>query len=254
MDAPNLESPEYYLNYELSLAAFNRRVLEQAQDPRIPLLERMRFLCITSSNLDEFFEVRVARLIQQVAYGSTEAGPDGLTCNEVLARISKDIHELVTEQYRMFNDELLPQMAGEGIRFLARGEWTAEQRAWIEHYFRSQLLPIVSPIRLDPAHPFPARPEQELTFHRRAGRSGCVWSSRWHGRCASTASASSPHPVATRDQRRPARFRVLVVGHPRPGARIVSRHAGDRMPSISGPLETATCSWTLRKPTIYCGR
>jgi polyphosphate kinase len=162
--APDLSSPALYINRELSLLAFNRRVLEQAGDVTTPLLERLRFLCISCSNLDEFFEVRVAGLIQQESFGSVQTGPDGLTPSEVLARISVTAHDLVADQYRMLNEEVLPELASAGIRFLRRDEWSASQAAWIKGYFDDEIVPIVSPIRLDPAHPFPRVLNKGLHF------------------------------------------------------------------------------------------
>lgn len=164
MDAPALENSELYLNRELSLLAFHRRVFEQARNVSTPLLERLKFLCIASSNLDEFFEVRVAGLIQQVEYGSTQTGPDNLTPADVLARISPLAHELVTEQYQLLNVELFPALEREGIRFLKRSQWNESQSAWIKQYFEDQLLPIVCPIRLDPSHPFPRVLNKSLQF------------------------------------------------------------------------------------------
>ncbi|MGI9333982.1 MAG: polyphosphate kinase 1 [Gammaproteobacteria bacterium] len=164
MDTANLQNPELYVNRELSLLAFNRRVLEQARDPQVPLLERLRFLCITSSNLDEFFEVRVAGLIQQVEFGSVQAGADNLAPGDVLARISILAHELVDDQYRMLNEEMLPALEAEGISFLRRSQWNAEQAQWVQTYFEEELAPIVSPIRLDPAHPFPRVLNKSLHF------------------------------------------------------------------------------------------
>ncbi len=110
MDSSELKAPELYINRELSLLAFNRRVLEQAKDENTPLLERLRFLCISSSNLDEFFEIRVAGLIQKVAMSSVQAGPDNMLPGEVLGQISTQAHELVDEQYRVLNDVLLPAL------------------------------------------------------------------------------------------------------------------------------------------------
>ena len=164
MDAPNLDNPEFYLNRELSQLAFNRRVLEQAGDPATPLLERLRFLCIAGSNLDEFFEVRVAGLMQQVDFGSVQTGPDNLSPTEVLARISKVAHGLVEDQYKMLNQEMFPALEREGIHFRRRREWSEAQRGWVERYFEEQILPIVSPIRLDPAHPFPRVLNKGLHF------------------------------------------------------------------------------------------
>ncbi len=156
--------PELYINRELSLLAFNRRVLEQACDPVTPLLERLKFLCISSTNLDEFFEIRVARLQQQVASGSVQAGPDNRTPLEVLKRIDEEAHKLVEAQYRVLNDELIPALERERIRFVRRTEWNAEQEAWVRHYFEHELLPVLSPLGLDPAHPFPRILNKSLNF------------------------------------------------------------------------------------------
>ena len=163
-EAIDLANPDLYINRELSLLAFNRRVLEQARDPEAPLLERLRFLCIASSNLDEFFEVRVAGLIQQVEFGSVQAGADNLTPAEVLSRIATLTHELVDDQYRMLNEEMLPALQAEGISFLRRSQWNAKQAQWVREYFEEELAPIVSPIRLDPAHPFPRVLNKSLHF------------------------------------------------------------------------------------------
>ncbi len=160
----DLQRPELYINRELSLLAFNRRVFEQALDPNVPLLERLRFLCITSSNLDEFFEVRVAGLKQQAEYGSTQTMADGLIPNDALRRISEQAHTLVNDQYQCLNDQLLPAMASEDIRFLRREEWDAKQMEWLKTYFGNELLPVISPIRLDPAHPFPRTLNKSLHF------------------------------------------------------------------------------------------
>lgn len=111
MDDINLKLPELYINRELSLLEFNRRVLEQAKDEHTPLLERLRFLCIASTNLDEFFEIRVAGLNQQVKYGSVQTAADNLTPLEALKKISETVHELVDEQYKMLNDVLIPELA-----------------------------------------------------------------------------------------------------------------------------------------------
>ena len=162
--APPLDDPTLYVHRELSLLEFNRRVLEQARDPATPLLERLRFMCISCSNLDEFFEVRVSGLVQQESFGSAQTGPDGLTPPEALARISVSAHALVEEQYRTLNEELFPALAQEGIRFLRRDEWTTGQDAWIREYFEAEIVPIISPIRLDPAHPFPRVLNKSLHF------------------------------------------------------------------------------------------
>ncbi len=166
MDAKTLDvnDPQYYINRELSLLEFNRRVVEQAKDRSNPLLERLRFLCIASSNLDEFFEIRVAGLKQQVAYKAGQLGPDQLSPAEQLKRIGEVAQLLVAEQYRVLNEELTPLLAEEGIRFLRRNEWNARQGAWVKRHFYRELLPVLSPIGLDPSHPFPRILNKSLNF------------------------------------------------------------------------------------------
>ncbi|MDM8567243.1 polyphosphate kinase 1 [Candidatus Halobeggiatoa sp. HSG11] len=160
----DLSRPELYINRELSLLAFHWRVLEQAKEQTMPLLERLRFLCIASTNLDEFFEVRVAGLKQQVVVGSTQAGRDNLSPHEVLNRISTVSHEFVDEQYCLLNKQLLPALEQEGINFLKRDEWNKSQNKWVRNFFDNELLPILSPIGLDPAHPFPRILNKSLNF------------------------------------------------------------------------------------------
>ncbi|HRE14203.1 MAG TPA: RNA degradosome polyphosphate kinase, partial [Usitatibacteraceae bacterium] len=116
-------SPEHFLNRELQALAFNRRVLAQAEDRATPLLERLRFLCIVSSNLDEFFEIRVAGLKEQVKLGAGAADPDGLAPAEVFARVVPQARELVSRQYALLNGEILPALEKQGIRFLRRAAW-----------------------------------------------------------------------------------------------------------------------------------
>ncbi len=164
MDTDNLKLPELYINRELSLLEFNRRVLEQAKDENTPLLERLRFLCIASTNLDEFFEIRVAGLNQQVKYGSVQTAADNLTPVEVLKKISETVHDLVDEQYKMLNDVLIPELAKEKIRILRRAQWKPKLARWIKSYFNRELVPILSPIGLDPSHPFPRVLNKNLYF------------------------------------------------------------------------------------------
>lgn len=164
MDVVNLKQPELYINREVSLLEFNRRVLDQAKDEAVPLLERLRFVCISNSNLDEFFEIRAAGLHQQVKYGSVQAGPDNLTPQETLKRISVLAHELVDEQYHVLNDILIPLLKEEGIRLLRRRDWSAALTRWVRRYFRQHVLPVLSPIGLDPAHPFPRVLNKNLYF------------------------------------------------------------------------------------------
>jgi len=160
----NLRSPEFYLNRELSLLEFNRRVQSQARDNSVPLLERLMFLCIASSNLDEFFEIRVAGLKQQAAFGGGSTSADNLSPIEQLHKISVAAHELVREQYLLLNDQLLPELRNHGIHILLSKDWNTRQAAWIKSYFHRELLPIISPVALDPAHPFPQVLNKSLNF------------------------------------------------------------------------------------------
>jgi polyphosphate kinase len=159
-----LRAPELYLNRELSQLAFNWRVLEQAKDPATPLLERLKFLCIASTNLDEFFEIRVARLHEQVASGSVHAGPDNIGAQELLRQIDIETHRLVDEQYRVWNEELIPALDAEQIRFARRGGWTPAQVDWVRQHFEHELLPVLTPMGLDPSHPFPRILNKSLNF------------------------------------------------------------------------------------------
>ncbi|HSX61192.1 MAG TPA: polyphosphate kinase 1 [Tahibacter sp.] len=151
----DLTDPSLYLNRELAQLEFNFRVLAQAQDSRVPLMERLRYLCISNSNLDEFFEVRVAVLKQQIALNTPMPGPDGLSPLETLTRIRARALELVRAQYDFWNDVLLPALGDEGIRFVTRDKWTVKQKRWLQGYFQNEILPVLSPLGLDPAHPFP---------------------------------------------------------------------------------------------------
>ncbi len=160
----NLKQPELYNNRLLSLLAFNRRVLEQAKDPEIPLLERLKFLCILSTNMDEFFEIRLAGIKQRAELGSVQTEADGRSPQEVLRVNSAAAHEIVHEQYQVLNEQLIPALEAESIRFLRRQAWTESQRDWLRHYFETELLPTLSPLGLDPAHPFPKVLNKSLNF------------------------------------------------------------------------------------------
>ena len=154
----------HFLNRELGLIAFNRRVLAQAQDERVPLLERLFFLCIVSSNLDEFFEIRMAGLKEQIKGHSKTRTTDGLLPQEAYDQVSAAVHRLVADQYRELNNTLLPAAASEGIRFLRRSQWTDAQREWIRDYFFREVMPVLTPIGLDPSHPFPRIYNKSLNF------------------------------------------------------------------------------------------
>ena len=160
----DLSDAKYYINRELSLLQFNRRVLEQARNEETPLLERLKFLCISCSNLDEFFEVRVARLKEFEKHGLQGSGPDGLTPKEALQHIEEAAHELVKMQYCVLNNELVPALSREGINFIRRTHWTQKQQEWVKNYFKNEIFPVLSPVGLDPSHPFPPVINKSLNF------------------------------------------------------------------------------------------
>ena len=147
--------PDAFVNRELSWLEFNRRVLEEAQDPTVPLLERVKFLAIFSSNLDEFFMVRVAELKRRIRAGDTTMGPDELSPTKTLAAVADQVHRLVDAQHRCFLEELGPILASEGVRLVRPKEVTAEQERFLEDYFRRTLMPVLTPLAIDPGHPFP---------------------------------------------------------------------------------------------------
>jgi polyphosphate kinase len=144
-----------YINRELSWLAFNWRVLEEAQDPTNPPLERLKFLSITASNLDEFFEVRVAGLVQKIEDGYHETGPDAVTLIEQRDRLAKQTHEFVTEQYQCWNEQLRPLLAQNGVRVLSIEQLDPTARAFVDDYCQKELDLLLTPVTVDPAHPFP---------------------------------------------------------------------------------------------------
>ncbi len=162
--AIDLNETQYFENRELSYIKFNLRVLSQARDPDHPLLERLMFLLIFSSNLDEFFEIRMSGLRKQLDFGRQRPGPDGKYPEQVLDIIHDQVREALDEQYRILNDDLLPSLAKENIHFLYRHEWNEELINWTENYFHDQVVPVVSPLGLDPAHPFPRLVNKSLNF------------------------------------------------------------------------------------------
>lgn len=160
----NLQAPELYINRELSLLAFNERVLAQAADATLPLLERFRFLCISCANLDEFFEIRVAGLQQRVELGSTLGGPDGLTAQEQINAIHQRTSALVKAQYELLNQTLFPALEEHAIRFVNARTMTPQQRDWLSSYFAGEVEPVLTPLGLDPARPFPRIQNKSLNF------------------------------------------------------------------------------------------
>jgi polyphosphate kinase len=151
----SLDNPQYYLNRDTSWLAFNRRVLEEADDPNNPLLERLKFLSISASNLDEFFEIRVAAMVQQIEDGYNEAGPDGLTLFERRDVLSRLTHEFVDDQYDCWNARLRPALAQNGIRVLGLHELDSQAQRFVNEYCERELDPLLTPVTVDPAHPFP---------------------------------------------------------------------------------------------------
>jgi len=164
VDAPVLPPADKYINRELSLLEFNWRVLDQARDPAVPILERLRFLCISCTNLDEFFEIRVASLKQRLEIGAPAPGPDKMTPQQLLDEIRHRAIVLVGEQYKLLNENILPTLASEQIHFLQRADWSDEQRKWLADYFAEQVVPVLTPLTLDPSRPFPRILNKSLNF------------------------------------------------------------------------------------------
>ena len=164
MNDTDLLIPQLYINRELSFLEFNQRVLEQAKDSRVPLLERVRFLCISCANLDEFFEIRVASLKELQEAGAVQVGADGLSVGEQLKAIRTRASRLVEEQYEVLNDVLMPELAKKGVVFASPEQWTEAQAKWLEAYFTREVEPVLSPLALDPARPFPKVLNKSLNF------------------------------------------------------------------------------------------
>ena len=150
-----LNDPGLYINRELSWLEFNQRVLDQALDVTNPLLDRLKFLCIVSSNLDEFFEIRVAGLKQQKQTGSSRSESDGLNATQQLAAVSKRVRQLVDDQYRCWREKLVPEMEEQGIRFLTYPAVGAKTQKHFANYFKNEVFPVLTPLAIDPVHPFP---------------------------------------------------------------------------------------------------
>ncbi|BCN94167.1 polyphosphate kinase [Thiomicrorhabdus immobilis] len=160
----NTEDFPKYINRERSLLEFNRRVLAQANNPEIPLLERVKYLCISSSNMDEFFEVRLASLMELAKDPNALTQPDEQPAGMVVECLLEATHEIVEEQYHTLNNILIPALEKENIRFVRRNHWTEQNREWISKFFIEQLQPVLSPVGLDPSHPFPKVLNKTLNF------------------------------------------------------------------------------------------
>ena len=159
-----MSATDLYINRELSQFEFNKRVLAQAQDPKIPLLERLRFLCITCTNLDEFFEIRVAALKQRIEIGAPAQGPEKLSAQEVFDAIRSDMLCVVEEQYELLNKTLFSELTKAGVQFLQSDEWDDEQQEWLKDYFLEQVVPVLTPLTFDPSRPFPRILNKSLNF------------------------------------------------------------------------------------------
>ena len=154
----------HYINRELSLLEFNRRVLAQAQDPDLPLLERLRFLCISCTNLDEFFEIRVAALKQRMEIGAPAQGPEKIPAQQVFDEVSGEVAGLIAQQYELLNDVMFPQLTVAGVHFVQSEEWDEQQQAWLSDYFDEQVVPVLTPLTFDPSRPFPRILNKSLNF------------------------------------------------------------------------------------------
>ena len=154
----------HYINRELSLLEFNRRVLAQAQDPEVPLLERLRFLCISCTNLDEFFEIRVAALKQRMEIGAPAQGPEKIPARQLFDEVSKEVADLIAQQYELLNNVMFPQLTAAGVHFVQSEEWDGEQQAWLSDYFDEQVVPVLTPLTFDPSRPFPRVHNKSLNF------------------------------------------------------------------------------------------
>jgi polyphosphate kinase len=155
---------ELYINRELSLLEFHKRVLAQALDSEVPLLERLRFLCISCTNLDEFFEIRVAGLKQRMEIGAPAQGPEKIPSLEVFNTLHQEVTELVRQQYELLNEVMFPELTKAGVRFVQSHEWNSEQQEWLSHYFDEQVVPVLTPLTFDPSRPFPRILNKSLNF------------------------------------------------------------------------------------------
>jgi polyphosphate kinase len=238
MAEPRGTHMEPFINRELSLLEFNQRVLALATDPALPLLERLRFLCISSSNLDEFFEIRVA--------GLKQLGELGTPVDEQLAAISVRAAKLIADQYRCLNTQLLPELNSAGVRLQARDSWPIPDRDWLEKYFHDEVEPVLSPLGLDPARPFPRIQNKSLNFVVRLEGKDAF------GRDTDLAIVQVPRSLP-----RVVRVANGPVASPWCCCRTSSRNsfrccsrAWWCMAAIrSASRATATCSWTRRKST-----
>ncbi|MGB5489984.1 MAG: polyphosphate kinase 1 [Woeseiaceae bacterium] len=164
MTVLDLEMDNLYINRELSLLEFNKRVLAQAQDPEVPLLERLRFLCISCTNLDEFFEIRVAALKQRMELGAPAQGPEKMPAQQVFDELCPDVADLIGQQYQLLNQVMFPELAKAGVVFVQSEDWNQKQQEWLSEYFDEQVVPVLTPLTFDPSRPFPRILNKSLNF------------------------------------------------------------------------------------------
>jgi len=153
-----------YINRELSLLEFHKRVLAQAFDPEVPLLERLRFLCISCTNLDEFFEIRVAGLKQRMEIGAPAQGLEKIPAQAVFDKVHIEVADLIRRQYELLNNVMFPELTKAGVHFVQSEEWNDEQKAWLSEYFDEQVVPVLTPLTFDPSRPFPRILNKSLNF------------------------------------------------------------------------------------------
>jgi polyphosphate kinase len=170
--APRLPPTSLFINRELSWLEFNARVLHEAADPRVPLLERVKFLSIFSTNLDEFYMVRVAGLRRKAAQGAQQYPPDGMTPGEQLAAVRARVRELLAARDRCLDEELLPALADQGITFVRMADLTPAEWMRVDEFFEAQVFPVLTPLAVDPGHPFPYISNLSLSLAGRAARPG----------------------------------------------------------------------------------
>ncbi len=164
MNTDEFKAPENYINRETSALAFNQRVLAMASNPETPLLERLKYVCIVSTNLDEFFEIRVSGLAQRLEAGKISYGPELLHPQDILDEVRLTARDIIRQQYELLNNDILPQLAEAGVRFVRRDNWSDEQRKWLNDFFHREIEPALSPIALDSARPFPRILNKSLNF------------------------------------------------------------------------------------------
>ena len=164
MDAPAQPPADLYINRDLSQFEFNKRVFALARDPDVPLLERLRFLCITCTNLDEFFEIRVAALKQRLEIGAPAPGPEKLSAQQIFDAIRHNMLGMIRQQYELLNEVLFPELAKAGVQFVHSDDWNEDQQEWLQQYFLEQVVPVLTPLTFDPSRPFPRVLNKSLNF------------------------------------------------------------------------------------------